>query len=102
MANYRDSDAWKRALDLVCEIYRATVGFPDEEMFGLTAQMRNASIRVTSKIAEGSNAEAFAALLELETEIVVAARLEYLPRATGQRLYKLVRKLKPAVAVFAE
>jgi four helix bundle protein len=89
-------------MDLVCEIYRATTRFPDEEMFGLTAQMRSTAIRVTSKIAEGSNGDARGALLELETQIIVAARLEYLPRAVGQRLYKLVRKLEPAVAVFPE
>ena len=89
-------------MELVCEVYRATVRFPDEEIFGLSAQMRSASIRVTSKIAEGANAEALAALLELETQVIVAARLEYLPRAAGQRLYKLVRRLEPAVAVFAE
>jgi hypothetical protein len=37
MANYRNSEAWKRAIELTLEIYRATIHFPDEEMFGLTA-----------------------------------------------------------------
>lgn len=78
-------------MDLVCEVYRATIRVPDEEMFGLTAQMRSAAIRVTSKVAEGANGEAHAALLELETHVVVAARLEYLLREAARRLYRLVR-----------
>jgi len=41
-------------------------------------------------------------LLELETQIIIAARLDYLPRVAGRRLYKLARRLEPAVAVFAE
>lgn len=89
-------------MDLVCEIHRATVRFPDEETFGLTAQMRAAATRVTGKIAEGANGEALASLLEIETQIIIAARLEYLPREAARRLYRLVRKLEPAVAVLAE
>jgi four helix bundle protein len=96
MANYRDSNAWKRAMELVCEIYRATVRFPDEEIFGLTAQMRSAAIRVTGKIAEGAHGEALAALLEIETQLIVAARLEYLPKEAARRLYRLARAVAKA------
>ena len=78
-------------MDLVCEIYRATIRFPDEEMFGLTAQMRSTAIRATGKIAEGASGEALAALLEIETQIIVAARLEYLPKPAARRLYRLAR-----------
>lgn len=71
-------------------------------MFGLTADMTHAAIRLTTRIAERRPAEAETMLLEIETQIIVAARLEYLPRVAGRRLYKLARRLKPAVAVLAE
>ena len=71
-------------------------------MFGLTADMTHAAIRLTTRIAERHPAEAETMLLEIETQIIVAARLEYLPRVAGRRLYKLARRLKPAVAVLAE
>ena len=97
MANYRDSDAWKLAMELVCDVYRATVKFPDEEIFGLTAQMRSGAIRGTSKIAEGTLDEARWSLLEVETQIIVAARLGYLTNQTARGLYKLARAAAKAL-----
>ena len=58
MANYRNSDAWKRTIELTLEIYRATIDFPDEEMFGLAAQMRRAAIVAASKVGEGELGDA--------------------------------------------
>jgi len=102
MAIDRNTETWKRAIELTLEIYRATVRFPDEEMFGLTADLRHSAIRLTTRIAERRTAEAETVLLEIETQIIIAARLDYLPRVAGRRLYKLARRLEAAVAVFAE
>ena len=52
--DFRDLIAWQRSLDLVEEIYRVTQSFPPEERFGITAQMRRASVSVSTNIAEGS------------------------------------------------
>ena len=52
--NYRDLLVWQRAIDFVAEIYRISAGFPREEQFGLTAQVRKASVSVSANIAEGS------------------------------------------------
>jgi four helix bundle protein len=41
-------------MDLVMEIYRITKGFPETELYGLTAQLRRAAISVPSNIAEGA------------------------------------------------
>ena len=91
MANYRNSDAWKRTLELTLEIYRATVRFPEEETFGLTAQVRRAAIVASSLAAEGEFEKARGAMIEIETQIIVAARLDYLPKPAARRLYKLAR-----------
>jgi four helix bundle protein len=54
MGNYRQLLVWKRAHTLALDVYRATQGFPTEERYGLTAQLRRAAVSVVSNIAEGS------------------------------------------------
>jgi four helix bundle protein len=51
--SYRDLKVWQRAIQMPLAIYRLTASFPKEEMFGLTSQIRRASVSVASNIAEG-------------------------------------------------
>ena len=87
--SYQDLFAWQKAMDLVEETYKITRDFPVEEKFGLTAQLRRASVSVPSNIAEehqrGSTAEyirylqiARGSLAEAETHIVLSERLGFL------------------------
>lgn len=86
--NYRDLVVWERAVDLVVEIYRLSAGFPREEQFGLTSQMRRASVSVTANIAEGSGratsrdflnflSYSRGSLKEIESMVFVAQRLGF-------------------------
>ena len=86
---YQDLVAWQRALDLVIGVYDATRRWPTEERFGLVAQVRRAAVSVPSNIAEGHGRSgareylhhasvAFGSLCELETQLLIAARLGYL------------------------
>lgn len=54
MGNYRRLAVWKQAHGLVLEIYRSTNGFPVQERYGLTAQLRRSAVSIASNIAEGS------------------------------------------------
>jgi len=51
--DYRDLRVWQRAMDLIIEMYRWTSDMPPEERFGLTSQIRRATVSVASNIAEG-------------------------------------------------
>lgn len=51
---FRSIKAWQRADDLVAMIYQATRGFPREELYGLTSQIRRAAVSVAANIVEGS------------------------------------------------
>ena len=93
--SYRDLTAWQLAMDLVEQVYRLTERFPDQERFGLTAQMRRAAVSIPSNLAEGQgrrSAGAFTnpvliargSLLEVETQALIAARLGYLEHGVMQ------------------
>ena len=51
--SFRDLDVWKKSVQMAISIYRLTQGFPREELYGLSSQMRRAAISVPSNIAEG-------------------------------------------------
>jgi four helix bundle protein len=54
MQDFRKLRVWHEANALTLSVYGATRGFPDEERFGLTSQMRKAAASIQSNIAEGS------------------------------------------------
>jgi four helix bundle protein len=51
--SFRDLHVWKRAIQMTVAVYRLTATFPRDEQFGLTSQLRRASVSVASNIAEG-------------------------------------------------
>jgi four helix bundle protein len=87
--SYRDLVVWQKAMRFVTGIYRTTQSFPQAELYGLVSQLRRAAVSVPSNIAEGqarlSTGEfkqflghARGSLMEVETQILVAAELGYL------------------------
>lgn len=114
---YRDLDVWQKSMDLVVEVYRLTKQLPKEELFGLTNQTRRAVVSVPANIAEGYGrihrkeyinhlSIARGSLMELETHLQIAVRLEYLDREqvktawvlaqdVGMMLHRLIRSLAP-------
>jgi len=87
--NHKDLEVWKKSMDFVSNIYKITESFPNKEVYGLTNQIRRAAVSVPSNIAEGAARSskkefiqflyiALGSLSELETQIIIANRLEYL------------------------
>ena len=89
MRTHENLEVWKKSVDFVVEIYKLTEDFPKEEKFGLTSQIRRASVSIPANIAEGaartsekeflyflSNAQGSAS--EVSTEILIAFRLGFL------------------------
>lgn len=82
--------AFELADEVVMLVYRVTAGFPKEELFGLTSQIRRAAVSVPSNIVEGcardSEAEylrflniVFGSLRELHYQVNLSKRLGFLP-----------------------
>jgi four helix bundle protein len=99
MRPHQKLDLWKRSVDFVVAIYRLTEQFPKEEKFGLTSQLRRAAVSVAANVAEGaaktstkdfrrylSNSQGSTS--EIETELLIALRLNYLDEADFQLLSK--------------
>jgi four helix bundle protein len=91
--SFRDLTVWQRSVELALHIYKLTAKFPDSERFGLTNQLRRASISVASNIAEGYGrstrgeclqflGHARGSNFEVETQIVIAKALEFGPKQT--------------------
>ena len=51
--SFRELIVWQKAHQLVLTTYTITKGFPKEELFGLTSQMRRSSVSVAANIVEG-------------------------------------------------
>src|SRR5512143_144414 len=97
--SYRDLRVWELAMDLVVMSYRVSKSFPKEERYGLTAQLRRAAVSIPSNIAEGHGRKhlgdylhqlsvANGSLMELETQIEIARRLNYMHPADQESLMR--------------
>lgn len=89
LESYRDLEVWKQTKGLVCLIYQVTKAFPKEEQFGLTNQLRRASVSIPSNIAEGCGRNhskdsiqfffiSRGSLYEVETQIIISFDLGYI------------------------
>ncbi|MFY9561250.1 MAG: four helix bundle protein [Terriglobales bacterium] len=104
LAHYRELIVWQKGVALVTEVYRLTANFPKQEMYGLTSQIRRSAASIPANIAEGQGrssrgefkqflGHARGSLYELETHILVAGNLSYMPASDGSRLIALIHEL---------
>lgn len=95
--SYRELIVWQKAKTLAVLIYRETEQFPRSECYGLTSQLRRASVSVASNIAEGQGrlttgefkhflGQARGSLLEMETQLAIALDLGLLSRESYEVL----------------
>ena len=85
--SYRDLEVWQLGMDYVVAVYTLTEGFPSEERFGLTAQLRRAAVAIPSNISEGHPQGtraylryvviAIGSMAECETQLEIGRRLRY-------------------------
>lgn len=97
MHNFRDFNVWKKGMDLVTKIYKATSGFPSEEKFGITSQIRRCAVSIPSNIAEGCGrktdkdfsrflAISLGSQYELETQLIVSNSIGFLQKELLDKL----------------
>ena len=116
MQSYKDLIVWEKSIQLVISTYEVVKKFPKEEMYALSSQIRRAAVSVPSNIAEGHDRNfdkefcrflciARGSLAELETQLIIASKLNYADKDTinsvlekcdeiGKMLNALIKKTK--------
>ena len=105
LKNYKELKVWQRSYNLCLEIYRITKGFPKEEKYGLTSQIRRAAVSVPNNIAEGYGRKttqeyirflyvAYGSNCELETQLLLSGDLSYIDSAKLEMLLEGVGEVE--------
>ncbi len=78
MRDFRELKVWQKSHQLALEVYKATAVFPNEELYGLTSQIRRSSTSIPTNIAEGCGRNGEAELARfLHVAMGSASELEY-------------------------
>lgn len=102
--SFEKLEVWHDSRTLTKMIYTITKGFPDEEKFGLTNQMRRAAISVSSNIVEGSYRStgkdksnfmtfAYSSLMELLNQTIASLDLNYINEDQYNEIRKQIEKV---------
>jgi four helix bundle protein len=116
LKSYKELIVWQKAYQLTLMIYKETEKFPRSEVFGISSQLRRASVSIVSNIAEGYQRQhggeyiqflsiAFGSCAEVETQLLLCKDLCYLSESNftilnnlltevGKMLYALITKIK--------
>ena len=95
--SYKDLIVWQKAIVLVEDCFATTANFPKGELYGLTSQMRRASVSIPSNIAEGFGRDqtgyfiqflrvSMGSARELETQVIIAERVKFIEPDAASRL----------------
>lgn len=110
MNSYKDLIVWQKSIDLVVLIYQITETYPKAEIYGLTSQIRRASVAIASNIAEGQRRGhileyiqflriAYGSGAELETQLLISQKIGYLSKINFNRASSLLDEVMKMLTV---
>jgi four helix bundle protein len=111
MKDFRKQKVWQKSHLLTLDLYKATTGFPKEELYGLTSQIRRAGYSIPANIAEGCGRDGDAELArflqiakgsasELQYHLLLAQDLGFLNDLEYQQLNKQTTEVKQMLTSF--
>jgi four helix bundle protein len=111
--DFRNLKVWEKAHALTLDVYKASKCFPREEMYGMTSQMRRASVSIGANIAAGACRKGdvdFARFLqiaagsasELEYHLILARDLELMKATDYRRLSEEATEVKRMLAALMQ
>ena len=101
--SFEKLECWKLAKELAVWIYRVTQAFPQEEKFGMTAQMRRAAVSIASNLAEGTSRKtakdqshfstvSYSSTVELLNDLIIANELNYINTELYEQGREMIEK----------
>ena len=113
MQDFRKLRVWQKAHQLSLDIYKATKRFPKDEIYGLTSQIRRATVSIGANIAEGSGKDsniefkrflsiAMGSSSELENHLLLARDLEYLDKTEYDKFQADLVEVRKMLNVFIQ
>ncbi|MFL9830100.1 four helix bundle protein [Flavobacterium sp. ST-87] len=105
MRDYKKFSVWEKSHQLTLDVYRITIAFPKDEIFGLISQMKRSSSSIPTNIAEGCGRNsdkdfcrflyiAFGSANELEYQLLLSIDLKFIEFENGQKLLFQVEEIK--------
>ncbi len=113
MKDFRELKVWTRSHELTLAVYKATAGFPQNELYGLTSQLRRSCSSIPANISEGCGRSGDAELArflqiaagsasELEYHLLLAHNLGFLEASSHERLTRETSEIKRMLTVFIQ
>jgi four helix bundle protein len=111
MHRFKELSIWKRSRFFCSQIYEVTSTFSESEKFGLTNQLRRASVSIPSNIAEGSSRNsdkdfvrflriALGSAYEIETQLLIAYDLKFISKESLQKLTQELEEIIKMISKF--
>ena len=96
---------WKKSYQLCLDTYKITTGFPNDERFGLTSQLRRSAVSIPSNIAEGYGRRtrgdyikflhiAYGSCCELQTQVLLSIDLSYIKKEIGVEITGKIKEVE--------
>lgn len=108
MKDFKNLKIWQNGIEVVVDIYKKTEDFPQEEIYGLISQIKRSAVSIPSNIAEGSGRNsdkdfkrfldvALGSSFELETQLIIAQKLNYLDEWDFSNLNKQLDEVQKMI-----
>jgi len=111
MKDFRELKVWEKSHQLTLEIYKMTAGFPKEEQYGITSQIRRAAASIGLNISEGcgrgSDADfkrflyfSFGSACEVEYCLILVLDLDYISSDKHAELQCMLEEIKKMLSAY--
>ncbi|MHC2991807.1 30S ribosomal protein S23 [Pontibacter sp. HJ8] len=111
MHNFRELKVWQRSMELAKTVYETTATFPAYEKYGLTSQIKRATVSIPSNIAEGAGRNSYkefgqflsialGSAFELETQLILANSFGLINDTQLEMLLKQLEQIQKMINSF--